>query len=149
GDRLARIAFEKAGIVKPGRDAVSGATAPEARAVIENVCRRRGALLRQLGVDFRFAYQPGQVTAAGVRKARMAVTTWRRRWPELELNLLGEHQAANAAVAVSCVELLREHGWTIPDAAVTAGLAGVNWPARLEVRPGPPLAVLDCAHNVA
>ena len=31
GDRLASIAFEKAGIVKPGRPVVSGATAPEAR----------------------------------------------------------------------------------------------------------------------
>jgi dihydrofolate synthase/folylpolyglutamate synthase len=149
GDRLSSIAFEKAGIVKPGRPAVSGAVAPEARSVIEDVCRRRGAALRQLGGDFRFSYQPGQVTATTVRKARVSVTTWRRRWPELELNLLGEHQAANAAVAVACVEVLRERGWTIPDAAVAAGLAGVSWPARMEVRPGPPLTVLDCAHNVA
>jgi dihydrofolate synthase/folylpolyglutamate synthase len=149
GSRLASIAFEKAGIVKPGRPAVSGAAVSEARSVIEDICRRREAPLRQLGVDFRFTYRPGQVTSAGTHRAGVAVTTWRRRWPELELNLLGEHQAANAAVAVACVELLRERGWTIPDAAVTAGLAGVTWPARMEVRPGPPLAVLDCAHNVA
>jgi dihydrofolate synthase / folylpolyglutamate synthase len=149
GDRLASIAFEKAGIVKPGRPAVSGATAHEARAVIEDVCRRRGAPLRQLGVDFRFASTPGRVTAAGPEKTRVRVSAWRRKWPELELNLLGEHQAANAAVAVACVEVLRERGWVIPDAAVAAGLAGVSWPARLEVRPGRPLAVLDCAHNVA
>ena len=34
GDRLAGIAREKAGIVKPDRPVVSGATVPEARAVI-------------------------------------------------------------------------------------------------------------------
>ena len=41
GNLLASIAFEKAGIVKPGRPAVSGATAPEARAVIEPRCAER------------------------------------------------------------------------------------------------------------
>jgi dihydrofolate synthase/folylpolyglutamate synthase len=79
----------------------------------------------------------------------VAVTTWKRAWPELELNLLGEHQAANAAVAVACVEVLRAAGWHLPDAAVAAGLREVSWPARLEVFPGRPLLVLDCAHNVA
>ena len=42
----------------------------------------------------------------------------------MELSLLGEHQAANAALAVACVEQLRAQGWTIPDAAVSSGLAG-------------------------
>jgi dihydrofolate synthase/folylpolyglutamate synthase len=149
GDRLALIAREKAGIVKPGRPAVSGATAAEPRAVIEEVCRRRGAPLRQLGVDFHFRCQPGQVTNEGLRRPRLTVRTWRRAWPEMELNLLGGHQAANAAVAVACVELLRQAGWHLPDAAVADGLATVTWPARLEVVGRRPLVVLDCAHNVA
>src|SRR5262249_43388385 len=54
-----------------------------------------------------------------------------------------------AAVAVACVEQLRDEGWQIPDAAVSEGLAGVRWPARLEVTGRCPLVVLDCAHNVA
>jgi dihydrofolate synthase/folylpolyglutamate synthase len=149
GDRLAGIAREKAGIVKPGRPVVSGATAPEARAVIEEVCRERRAPLAQLGVDFRYRYEPGWVDAETTRRPRVEVVTRRRRWPAFELNLLGEHQAANAAVAVSCVELLREQGWHLPDAAVAAGLAEVSWPARLEVMGRRPLVVLDCAHNVA
>jgi dihydrofolate synthase/folylpolyglutamate synthase len=149
GDRLAAIAAEKAGIVKPGRPAVSGATSPEARAVIADVCRQRRAPLRQVGDDFHYAYQPGRVTAEGVTCARVQVTTRRRRWPWLDLNLLGEHQAANAAVAVAVVEELREQGWHLPDDAVAAGLAGVRWPARMEVAGRRPLVVLDCAHNVA
>jgi dihydrofolate synthase/folylpolyglutamate synthase len=47
------------------------------------------------------------------------------------------------------VEELRAQGWHISGAAVAAGLAGVSWPARLEVVGRRPLAVLDCAHNVA
>jgi dihydrofolate synthase/folylpolyglutamate synthase len=149
GDRLAAIAMEKAGIVKPGVPAVSGATAPEARQVIERICRERHAPLRQLAVDFRYHYEPGQVTVAGLRKPRVQVVTRRRTWPMLELGLMGEHQAANAAVALACVEELREQGWRIGDAAVAAGLADVDWPARLEVLGRQPLVVLDCAHNVA
>ncbi len=149
GDRLASIAREKAGIVKPGRPVVSGVTAPEARAVIEEVCRERRAPLAQLGADFLYRYEPGWVDAETTRRPRVEVVTGRRRWPAFELNLLGEHQAANAAVAVACVERLREQGWHLPDAAVAAGLAEVAWPARLEVLGRRPLVVLDCAHNVA
>jgi dihydrofolate synthase/folylpolyglutamate synthase len=149
GDRLASIAREKAGIVKAGRPVVSGATGREARAVIEEVCRDRRAPLAQLGVDFHYRYEPGWVDAGGTRLPRVEVVTRRRRWPACELNLLGEHQAANAAVAVACVERLREQGWHLPDAAVAAGLAEVAWPARMEVLGRRPLVVLDCAHNVA
>ena len=46
-----------------------------------------------------------------------------RTWPWMELGLLGEHQAANAAVAVACVERLRQQGWHISDQAVASGLA--------------------------
>jgi dihydrofolate synthase/folylpolyglutamate synthase len=152
GDRVASIAAEKAGIIKPGRPVVSGATAPEARAVIERVARARRAPLSQLGADFHYDCTPGRVTADGTRMPRLRVTTGpspRHEWPEMELGLLGDHQAANAAVAVRCVEVLRQQGWHVGDAAVAAGLAGVRWPARLEVVGRRPLVVLDCAHNVA
>jgi dihydrofolate synthase/folylpolyglutamate synthase len=149
GNRLASIAREKAGIVKPRRPAISGATAAEPRAVIEEICRQRRAPLVQLGVDFHYATQPGQVTAGGTRPARVQVTTRRRSWPWLELNLLGEHQAANAAVTIAAIEELRTQGWHLPDNAVAAGLAEVQWPARMEVVRRRPLVVLDCAHNVA
>lgn len=149
GNRLASIAFEKAGIVKPGRSVVSGATGEEAAAVIGRICRERSAPLSQLGVDLSFTSQPGHVTPEGVHKQRVVVRTAQRHWPDMELNLLGAHQAANAAVALRCVELLREQGLHIPDGAVQAGLAQVQWPARLEVLGCRPLVVLDCAHNVA
>jgi dihydrofolate synthase/folylpolyglutamate synthase len=149
GDRLASIAREKAGIIKPGRPVVSGATVPEARAVIEAVARQRHAPLYQLDVDFRFHHEPGRVTAEQTIRPRAQVTTRSRTWPALELNLPGAHQAANAAVAIACVEELRRQGWHAPDDAVLRGLREVFWPARLEVVGRQPLIVLDCAHNVA
>ncbi len=149
GDTLAQIAFEKAGIVKPGQPALSGVRVPEARAVIERVCRARGAPLRQLGVDFRYRYEPGCLTAEAQRPPRVFVATRDRQWPPLELALLGEHQAQNAALVVAATEQLRAEGLHVPDAALAAGLAEVSWPARLEVVRRAPLVLLDCAHNVA
>jgi len=149
GTTLAEIAFEKAGIVKPGRPAVSGVVAAEARAVVERVCAERAAPLWQLGRDFDFDFQPGQVAATGIEPARLTVRTPRRTWDGLELRLLGRHQAANAAVAVAALDVLADRGWPIREAAVREGLAGVEWPGRMEVLRRAPLVVVDCAHNVA
>src|SRR5207237_3011263 len=56
GETLAKIAFEKAGILKPGVPAVSGAATPEAREVIERIAAERGCPLVQLGRDLSFDY---------------------------------------------------------------------------------------------
>jgi dihydrofolate synthase/folylpolyglutamate synthase len=161
GTTLESIAAEKAGIVKPDCPVVSGATAPEARAVIERICRERHAPLQQLGIDFRYEYDPGFVGENGIRPPRVRVLSTQysvlsnggkpRSSPSLsfELRLLGEHQAANAAVALAVVQQLRARGLHISDAAVAGGLANLDWPARLEVVGRRPFVVLDCAHNVA
>jgi dihydrofolate synthase/folylpolyglutamate synthase len=152
GNTLSSIANEKAGIIKPGRPVISGATAPEARGVIESICRERGAPLVQLGRDVNYRYEPGKVRNDGDTAAHfqmLAASATNRDSPLYELKLLGEHQAANAAVSLACVDGLRKLGWHIPDAAVAAGLVDVQWPARMEVLGRRPLIVLDCAHNVA
>jgi dihydrofolate synthase/folylpolyglutamate synthase len=151
GNHLASIAMEKAGIIKSGRPTISGVTAPEARDVIESTCRERNSELRQLGGDFSYKYEPGKVgkSKIGGSPSRVHIATGQRIWPVMELGLLGEHQAANAAVAVACVEHLREFGLRVDDQAVQAGLKQVNWPARMEVLGLEPIVVLDCAHNVA
>jgi dihydrofolate synthase/folylpolyglutamate synthase len=149
GNTLAQIAMEKAGIVKPGRPVISGAGGEDARRVIQNICRERSAHLCEVGVDFDFRHTPGRITAERRQWPKVGVTTRRHHWPEMEVGLLGAHQAANAALAVAAIEELRTQGLHIADGAVETGLATVKWPARLEVMGARPLVVLDCAHNVA
>jgi dihydrofolate synthase/folylpolyglutamate synthase len=105
--------------------------------------------LCQIDGDFHYRHEPAWVGEAAERATRVQVTTRRHVWPWLELGLIGEHQARNAAVAVAAVDLLRDEGLTIPDVAVKTGLASVRWPARLEIVGRRPLVLLDCAHNVA
>lgn len=149
GNTLAAIAREKAGIIKPQRPTVSGVTPQEAREVIASVALTQSSPLQEMGRDLQYAYQPGWITAQEWRRPRVQVTTRERTWPELELALLGEHQAANAAVVIAAVEELRREDAPIPDEAVAAGLRDVHWPARLEVVSRRPIVLIDCAHNVA
>jgi dihydrofolate synthase/folylpolyglutamate synthase len=53
------------------------------------------------------------------------------------------------AVALAALGQLRRAGWKVPEAAVRLGLAGLTWPARVEVAARRPAVVLDGAHNVA
>ncbi len=149
GYTLASIAFEKAGIIKPGRPTISGVRVPEARKVIEDMARQRCSPLRQLAANFSFTHEPACIQTGQTRPARVQVTTGRRHWPTMELALVGEHQAANAALVVAAVEDLQQAGLRFADAALAAGLAQVHWPARLEVVGHQPLVILDCAHNLA
>ena len=149
GDTLAKIAYEKAGIIKPRRVTISGVRNGEAQHVIEAVCRERRAPLRQIDADFRYTHQPALMDADHDRWPRVQVATQRRDWPAVTLGLIGEHQACNAALAVAAVEQLIALGVPIADRAVLEGLAQVVWPARLEIMSRRPLVLLDCAHNVA
>jgi dihydrofolate synthase/folylpolyglutamate synthase len=143
GETFEAIAYQKAGIIKRRVPVVSGVTDPGPRAVIEAVAEEHGCRPVQAGREFGFGYSPARGDRPTVR-----VVTARRHWPPMPLGLFGEHQAANAAVAVATVELLRDAGLSLPDAAVARGLREVRWPARVEIVSERPTVVLDSAHNV-
>ena len=124
GSTLAEIAFEKAGIIKPGVSVVIGDLAPDAAVVIERVARERGA----------------EVIRASAADAA-----------PFTIGLRGRHQVANAAVAVRILEVLDARGLSIPTRAIARGLAEPGWPGRLDLRrlPDGRELLLDAAHNPA
>jgi dihydrofolate synthase / folylpolyglutamate synthase len=153
GNTLAAIAGEKAGIIKPGAVVISGVMQPEPREVVAAAAQRHGCRQLQLGCDFSYAYRDGgPLDAGGTRPTidfeyRVGDETVEYR--DLELALIGEHQGANAAVALAVVAELARAGFVVPEQAVRKGLATVEWPARLEIMARRPLVVVDAAHNVA
>jgi dihydrofolate synthase/folylpolyglutamate synthase len=142
GETLAEIATEKAGIVKAGVPVVSAPQSDEARAVIEQICRRRGAPLTV--VDGDWTWEAGHANLDGqtfaVRHGKEVVTG-------LWLPLLGEHQLENATTAMATLSLLRAGGVDLPEAAIRDGFRSVRWPGRLEILGRAPLVVSDSAHN--
>ncbi|MBI3838203.1 MAG: bifunctional folylpolyglutamate synthase/dihydrofolate synthase [Planctomycetia bacterium] len=153
GNTLAAIAAEKAGIIKFGTPLVSGVLDSEPRGVIAGAARQHQCRLTQLGTDFDFTYRPPRNLESAPVHGQMdfsyRVPGAEHELENLELNLPGAHQAANAAVGVATIAELRRQGWDISDAAVRQGLAQVCWPARIEVLSRHPTVVLDAAHNVA
>jgi dihydrofolate synthase/folylpolyglutamate synthase len=138
GDTLGKIAAEKAGIVKCGGICVSGAQDPEAAERIAEICALRGASLKQL-VPGRDWNVDGD--------SRVSISTPRRSLADLRLGAKGQFQYANAAIAVTAIDLAREP-IAVSDDAVRTGLAAVRMPGRLEtVRTDNPTVVVDAAHN--
>ncbi len=152
GNTLAAIAYEKAGIVKPGVPVVTGVTQPEPLAVIERVCAERASPLMRLGRDFDFTYRPpylvdhyrGFGCLDFVDHAAPSGA-----YQDLQLGMLGRHQAVNAAVALAAINRLRTRGWDIGEQAVRTGLATAQSPARVEVVRRQPTVIVDAAHNEA
>lgn len=137
GTTLARIAFEKAGIIKPGVPVVSGVTAGPARAVIRRRARELNApLIEVFGPETSF-----QPLGKGVFLYRTGGDEYR-----LSPGLRGEHQGRNAAVAAAAARVLdRPPGRK----TIEAGIRSVRWEGRLELAALRPAVYLDGAHNEA
>ena len=133
GTTLEEIAYEKAGILKPGVPAVIAEQPEAARAVIERRARELGAPLRRAGRDWRAVPQ-----GDGFLFEDFA---GRRRFPAPRLP--GAHQVENAAVAVACAQALEEYA--LREASLVQGLAGAVWPGRLQRLAGGPLPDLLAA----
>jgi len=144
GSTLAAIAGEKAGIIKPGVPVISGVVTDEPREVIRQVAREQGAPLLERGIDFDFVASP-----VGADGQRLDYRAPGYELSRVELGMLGQPQASNAAVAISAARQLVEQGWTIDEGALRSGLATAKVPARIELVGERPAVILDVAHNVA
>ena len=143
GDTLAKIAAEKAGIVKPGRPVVAAAMPDEALAVVAEAARRAGSPF----VDVREAVTVRRVSG-DLAGQKVAVSSAERDYGTLRTPLAAAYQLENIATAVATLETLRSPvGLPLPEDAVKKALAEVRWPGRMQLVRDDPLVVLDGAHN--
>jgi dihydrofolate synthase/folylpolyglutamate synthase len=160
GDTLAKIATEKAGIIKPGGLVATSAQSPEALLAIANVAHQRNARIVRIGsadsdpaqaeVDagqlppLSYCYRVLEQSTQG---QRFSVWTPTGVYEGLETPLLGQHQVENATLALAVLELLRERGYVWNEEALRAGFKAVHWPARVQIVGRRPMVVVDGAHN--
>ena len=145
GNTVAKIAAEKAGIIKAGTVVVTARQSPAARAVIEQAARDAGAAF----VDATEVVRVLDEDANGPGPQRLTLAG-RRGTYRLALPLLGEHQVDNARAAVAALEALADRGFPLRKEAVETGVSDVEWAGRAQLLPGcvPPVLV-DGAHNGA
>lgn len=150
GEPLARIAFEKAGIAKPGVPLVTLSPvydyAPEAAVAIRAAAERAGSPLFQRGEDW--GAKPGGAAPHLVYGEGEACY-----FHAPPAHLPGTHQVINAGLAVAM--LRRQTKLAISIDALKAGVADARWPARMQrLGAGPVTALLpereiwlDGGHN--
>lgn len=140
GDTLAKIATEKAGIIKPGSEVVSAQQMEQAQRVIEKTCLEQGARLTfvdtarmsqvKRNLDGQsFVYEKGDTRLS------------------IEIPLLGSFQLENALLALEAVLCLKEKGYRITDRCILKGFSQTVWPGRFQILARNPLFIVDGAHN--
>ncbi len=171
GNVVDKIAREKAGIIKQGIPVISGATHPLASREIRESCSVRNARLMELGRDFSFEISGmdpqfmnltlstrGQLPGEGLDSARAGSLRTGTADPppsghynmqQVRLNVVGDHQAENAAVALAALQTLHKRDQRVSESAMRRALAMFALPGRCEVVSRHPLVVVDMAHNVA
>jgi dihydrofolate synthase/folylpolyglutamate synthase len=130
GDSLEAIAAEKAGVIKTGTPVFVAAQRREALAVIERQAARLVAPIRIAGEDWTATEERGRLV-------------YQDEDGLLDLpapKLLGRHQFENAGLAIATLRGVG--GLDLPAAAFDAGVAGADWPARLQRLSQGPLAAL-------
>ncbi|MEM6553283.1 MAG: folylpolyglutamate synthase/dihydrofolate synthase family protein [Planctomycetota bacterium] len=149
GDDVVSIAKEKAGIFKPGVPAIT-LDQPEADAhtALAEAAEAVGTTLEVVGKDIDFSFRFEANKELGPH-SRVCLTTDRTKLEHLPVPLKGEHQAANCGIALAILDRLKEHGYTLPDAQVIAGLEATELPGRMEQVWDRPKVILDGAHNAA
>ncbi|EEX11406.1 FolC bifunctional protein [Ruegeria lacuscaerulensis ITI-1157] len=142
GNTLAKIAAEKAGIIKRGVPCIVGPQPDEAMEVIEATAARLGAPLLAHGQHWHVHEEHGRLIYQDENGLR-----------DLPLpNLLGAHQVQNAGAALAVLRHLNQG-----DDAYEAAVTRAEWPARMQrLKTGPlveqaPQAELwlDGGHNAA
>ncbi|WP_313097570.1 folylpolyglutamate synthase/dihydrofolate synthase family protein [Empedobacter sp.] len=124
GETLDKIAFEKAGIIKPHTAVVIGETTAETKPVFEQVAKDRNA-------EINFAEE--------------------KHFQDLPSDLKGSYQIKNKRTVLTAIEQLQKQGWTISSENITNGLLNVvkntNLRGRWDILGEHPLIVADTAHN--
>ncbi len=142
GNELAGIAQAKAGILKPGAVPVLSRQSLECAEVIANRCAELGIPMLREGVEFGVVDR--QIAVGGQLLTLHGIGG---DYTDIMLPLHGEHQASNAAVALTAVEAFFGATRQLDPDVVRSGFLNVTSPGRCEVVRRSPTVIVDAAHN--
>ena len=148
GDTLEKIAFEKAGIIKPGVPVVIGEWLKETRPVFEEKATSCLA-------SIKFAQEEYEVltTHSTIRELTCEIKDKTNGKADMyTLDLPALYQVNNLKTVLCVLSVLNDHGFAIADADVKSALKHVKtltgFHGRWEVIASSPTIVMDVAHNV-
>jgi dihydrofolate synthase/folylpolyglutamate synthase len=147
GETLQKIAFEKAGIIKPGIPIVIGEEQVEIKNVFYRVAEENGSPLH-FASQKRF---PGEWKAEGKLLYVQLTEVHNNTKKNFHLDLPGLYQLKNIVTVAEVISILNQKGFYIPDTAMQQGLKQVKsltgLHGRWDILHENPLVVTDVGHN--
>ena len=136
GNTIEEIAMEKAGIMKPDTPVVLGWQEENVRAALLNAAK---------ALDIPVLEPQAKNVRETARSIGFDAVMDEREIKDLDVSLIGRHQAQNACAALGALDVLRTRGYDrITQEAIRRAMADVHWPGRLEFFGN---VILDGAHN--
>jgi len=150
GDTLAKIAFEKSGIIKAAVPVVISETQPETAPVFQNRADELGSKIYFADQIYRLKTKSLQ---AGRREVVLSSTGEAIHPTSYILHLLGIYQLKNLTGVLQSVSVLRTIGYAISEEALQTGISEsaelTQLKGRWQVLSEHPLTIADVAHNYA
>lgn len=150
GNTLAEIAANKAGIIKPGCPVISNVPVREAAQVIAKTAYEKGSRLYDIS---RIAFEVFDETPFS---QKVSMELYEKDYSNVEISMVGRHQAENLKTALAVIEILRKAGKIkVERHKLYEGLKRAVQPGRFEVmkKGSPeekqPAVIIDGAHNEA
>jgi dihydrofolate synthase/folylpolyglutamate synthase len=148
GDSLEKIAFEKAGIIKPGIPVVIGEASPTTLPVFEQKAQAEKANLTIASEERmlkHYAWKDDQLCVTVARKEGVDV--------KFKLDLPGIYQTKNILTVLAAIDRLQEQGWKLDQHSIAKGLSSARAITGLHGRwqkiASSPGIIIDVAHNEA
>ena len=152
GSTLAEIAVNKAGIIKTGCPVISNVPERDAAKIIARKAYAMGSRL------FDVSGIRAAVSEQTPFSQMVSMELYEKSYSDVEISMVGKHQAENLKTALATLEILRKSGAVKLDReALYEGLKRARQPGRFEVIGGgteagdesKPLVIIDGAHNEA
>lgn len=142
GDTVEKIAIEKSGIIKSDSIAILSAQVPSVAEILLNRAAQVDAQVARQGVEFSVRDR-----ALAVGGQVLTFDGLNGTYEQILLPLFGQHQAANASLALAAVEAFFGGTNKLSEESVRRGFAHATSPGRLEVVKRSPTVIVDAAHN--
>lgn len=144
GSSLAEIAVNKAGIIKTGCPVIANVPQRDAAKIIARKAYAMGSRLYDIS-GIRAA-----VSDETPFSQKVSMELYEKSYSDVEISMVGHHQAENLKTALATLEILRKSGAVKLDReALYEGLKRARQPGRFEVISEDPLVIIDGAHNEA
>lgn len=146
GNSLDQIAYEKAGIIKPGIPVVIGETHPETQAIFTQKANKENSSI--LFADKVIKVDSWHIGEDHLLNATLSINDSKATF---KLDLPGLYQLKNLSTVWAAVQQLQKAGWNIDDKKAITALSQVkaltHLHGRWEIIEHDPMLVLDVGHN--